>query len=201
MAAAIALLGTAVVALAIGAALLNSANAQTQRERDLARQNFDTARHAVNDYLTRVGRNPVLKEQGLHDLRQELLEAALHYYQDFLRQQGEAPDVRAAAADAYGRVGDIHREQGRFNEAIAAYDRALSLVPDSSNSIRAALARLSMETSRITALTPLGRFDEGIAAYERASASQTHDGAAEFGAALLALCNAGADAYTRSGRE
>ena len=56
-----------------------------------------------------------------------------------------------------------------------------------------------METSRITALTPLGRFDEGIAAYERASASQTHDGAAEFGAALLALCNAGADAYTRSG--
>ena len=44
MAAAIALLGTAVVALAIGAALLNSANAQTQRERDLARQNFDTAR-------------------------------------------------------------------------------------------------------------------------------------------------------------
>ena len=123
MAAAIALLGTAVVALAIGAALLNSANAQTQRERDLARQNFDTVRHAVNDYLTRVGRNPVLKEQGLHDLRQELLEAALHYYQDFLRQQGEAPDVRAAAADAYGRVGDIHREQGRFNEAIAAYDK------------------------------------------------------------------------------
>ena len=106
--------------------------------------------------------------------------------------------MRAAAADAYGRVGDIHREQGRLNEAIAADQRALQPAAHSPNSTRAAPVRLSMETSRITARTPLGRFDEGIAAYVGALASQTHDGAAEFGAALLALCNAGADAYTRS---
>jgi serine/threonine-protein kinase len=56
---------------------LSAANAQTRRERDLARQNFDLARRAVDDYLTCVGQNPLLKELGLHELRQELLEAAL----------------------------------------------------------------------------------------------------------------------------
>jgi eukaryotic-like serine/threonine-protein kinase len=68
---------------------LREANARTLRERDLARQNFDLARRAVDDYLTRVGQNPLLKEQGLHDLRHELLEAALTYYRDFLRQRAE----------------------------------------------------------------------------------------------------------------
>ena len=71
---------------------LREANAQTLRERDLARQNFDLARGAVDDYLTRIGQNPLLKEQGFHALRQELLEAALGYYHDFLRQRGDDPN-------------------------------------------------------------------------------------------------------------
>src|SRR5262249_35030514 len=127
VAAAVALLATAVVALSAGTVLLGRANARAERERDLARPHFATARRAVDGYLTRVGGHPLLREQGLHDLRQELLEAALGYYQDFLRQQGDAPGVRAEAAAAYERVGDIHQELGRFGEAVAAYDQGLAL--------------------------------------------------------------------------
>ena len=101
---------------------------QTLRERDLARQNFDLARRAVDDYLTRVGQNPLLKEQGLHDLRQELLEAALGYYRDFLRQRGDDPRLTAEAAAAHERVGDILIELGRFGDALAALRRALALI-------------------------------------------------------------------------
>src|SRR5262249_12740448 len=93
---------------------LRAANEQTRQGRDLARhhfelaqQNFVLARKAVDDYLSRVGQNPLLKEQGLHALRQELLEAALGYYRDFLRQRGDDPSLRADAAAAQERVGDI----------------------------------------------------------------------------------------------
>ena len=99
---------------------LREANARTLHERDLARQNFDLARKAVDDYLTRVGQNPLLKEQGLHDLRQELLEAALGYYRDFLRQRGDDPTLKADAAAAHERVGDILIELGRYGDALAA---------------------------------------------------------------------------------
>ena len=107
---------------------LREANAQTRHERDLARQNFDLARKAVNDYLIRVGQNALLKEQGLHELRQELLEAALGYYRDFLRQRGADPSLRADAAAAHERVGDILIELGRPGDALAAYDQALALI-------------------------------------------------------------------------
>ena len=85
----VALAGTgAVLAVQTRANLdLRAANEQTRQERDLARQNFELARRPVDDYLTRVGQNPLLKEQGLHELRQELLGAALTYYRDFLRQR------------------------------------------------------------------------------------------------------------------
>ncbi len=48
---------------------LRVAQERTRRERDVARQNFDLARRAVDDSLTRVGENPLLEEHGLHDLR------------------------------------------------------------------------------------------------------------------------------------
>jgi tetratricopeptide (TPR) repeat protein len=200
VAAGLALLSTAVVALTAGTALLNSANDRAQRERDLARRNFRTARQTVDDYLTRVGRNPLLKEQGLHDLRQELLEAALRYYQDFLRQQGTAPGVRAEAAAAFERVGDIHKEQGRFEEAIADYDRGIALARSSPDGPGRAIGLLRMHAERIAALVPLGRFDEGIAAYNQAIGTTRHDNAGEVGATLIQLHNAGAEAYSRSGR-
>jgi serine/threonine-protein kinase len=122
----VALLGTATV-LAVQTranADLRAANQQTLRERDLEQQNFDLARKAVDDYLTRVGENPLLKEQGLHELRQELLGAALTYYRDFLRQRSDDPSLRVETAAAHERVGDILIELGRAGDALAAYDQA-----------------------------------------------------------------------------
>src|SRR5262249_31476953 len=126
----VALLGTATV-LAVQTQAnrdLLAANKQTLRERDLARQNFDLARKALDDYFTRVGQNPLLKEQALHELRKELLEAALGYYREFLRQQGDDPRVRSDAAAAHERVGDIQIELGHPSEALAAYAQALALI-------------------------------------------------------------------------
>jgi serine/threonine-protein kinase len=126
----VALAGTAsVLAVQTQANLdLLEANARTLHERDLAQRNFELARGAVDDFLTRVNQNPLLKEHGLHDLRQDLLEAALKYYGEFLAQRGDDPTLKVDAATAHERVGDILSELGRAGDALGAYDRALALV-------------------------------------------------------------------------
>jgi serine/threonine-protein kinase len=198
VAAGVALLAAAVVGLAAGAIVLQRANARTQRERDLAQYHFRTARKAVDDYLTKVGKNPLLKESGLHDLRRELLEAALSYYQDFLKQEMSDARVRAEAALAYEHVGDIQKELGQFEASLAAYDKGLSLVdrPDQT------AARLRMEGSRIAVLPPLGRSEEGFAAFER-TIQPFRDGrptSEELQPVLMKLYNAAVEAYSRAGK-
>jgi serine/threonine-protein kinase len=151
---------------------LRDANARALGQRDLARQNFGLARRAVDDYLSKVGESPLLKEQGLHNLRQELLEAALVYYREFLHQQGENPEVRAEAAAAHERVGHILIELGRPADAVAAYDQALALFDPL---IRAhpgdpttATARVRLLAGRLRALSDGGWYPQAIETFDRA---------------------------------
>jgi serine/threonine-protein kinase len=157
---------------------LRQANAQTRRERDLARRNFDLAqqnfelaRKAVDDYLTRVGQNPLLKEQGLHALRQELLELALGYYRDFLAQRSDDPSLRVETAAAHQRVGDIQIELGQPGEALAAYDQALALIEplvrERPGDLVLATAQVRLEAGRLQALKVGSRYPEAISAFER----------------------------------
>ena len=98
--------------------------AEAQRRR--AEVNFDLAREAVDDYLTTVSQNTLLKSElpGLQPLRKELLEKALRYYQEFLRQRGDDPAQREATAAAFYRVGDITGEIGAKPAALEALGRA-----------------------------------------------------------------------------
>jgi tetratricopeptide (TPR) repeat protein len=140
--------------------------------RDQAQQNFVLARKAVDDYLSRVGQNPLLKEQGLHDLRQELLEAALGYYRNFLRRQGGNPAVRADAAAAHERVGDVMIELGRPDDALAGYDQALALIEplvrERPGDPLPATARVRLQAGRLQALRDISdRYDDAIAIFDR----------------------------------
>jgi serine/threonine-protein kinase len=173
----VALAGTAtVLALQTQAnRALHEANRQTLRERDMARQNFDLARKAVDDYLTRVGENPLLKEHGLHDLRQELLGAALEYYREFLRQQGDDPRVRSDAAAAHERVGDIQIELGHPSEALAAYDQALALINpllrERPRDPLLATAQVRLEAGRLQALKDVAaRYGYAIVIFDQVKA-------------------------------
>jgi serine/threonine-protein kinase len=154
---------------------LRRASERTRRERDLARQNFDLARRAVDDYLTRIGQNPLLKERGLHDLRQELLEAALHYYGDFLGQRGDDPGLRAEAAAAHERVGDILIELGRPGDALAAYNQALALLDplarDRPGDPVVATARVRLHAGRLQALRIAGSYSDALAAFDLVTGS------------------------------
>jgi serine/threonine-protein kinase len=133
---AVALLLAAVVALSAGTLLLGRANARTEeqrqlagRQRDLAEANFHRARQVVDDYLTQVGEHYLLKSQlpGLQPLRKELLSTALKYYQGFVEQHTDDPNLQAELARAYYRVGTITKDVGTGEDALRALARSRDL--------------------------------------------------------------------------
>jgi serine/threonine protein kinase/tetratricopeptide (TPR) repeat protein len=93
-----------------------------------ADDNFRTARKTVDDYLLTVSGSAALRHDlpGLKKFRGELLEKALTYYQEFLRQHGNDPLVRVEAAKADYMVGLVYHELGLMPEAEAADNRAVA---------------------------------------------------------------------------
>jgi serine/threonine-protein kinase len=190
VAGAAALLLTAVLALALGVVLLEQAAARTerqrrraeenfaeaQRQRDLARANFRMARRAVDDYFVQVSENTLLNapQPGLQPLREQLLKSALKYYQEFVRQDGEDPELRAQLADAYYRVGRITAEVGSRADALTAFQRArdlyqgLARAHPQQTAFRVELVRTYRAIGRVEGW--LGRLAEAGASYQQAVA-------------------------------
>jgi serine/threonine protein kinase len=75
-----------------------------------AEEHFAKARAAVNDYLTAVSEDERLKAPGLQALRIQLLQSALQFYQQFLKERGTDPTLRRELAGIYFKVGDVYRD-------------------------------------------------------------------------------------------
>jgi serine/threonine-protein kinase len=169
-----ALLVTAVVALTGGTLLLSAANRRTHEQRDRADENFRQARQAVDTYLTLVSEEPMLNAPGLHSLREKLLRSALSYYQTFVEQHGDDPQLRTELAEAYQRLGRITAEIGSrsdakelLSKAIALYDELLHTYPADAN-LRAGLARCHFRLANLQVFT--GQPKEGEQSAEAAIA-------------------------------
>ena len=137
-------------------------DAKVQRNR--AEANFAKARAAVDDYLTRISESRLLQVPGMQPLRRDLLQSALGFYRDFLKERGDDPTIRAGLAAAHLRVGKILHELGQRDEAKAAFRQARDLyravvnrAPDD-RELRGGLAE---------ALDGAGESDEAIAIWER----------------------------------
>ena len=108
--------------------------------------NFAKARAAVDNYLTKVSESQLLQVPGLQPLRRDLLQSAMGFYQDFLKERSDDPSLRAELAATQVRVGRIYTDLGLAAErrailetAVAAYEAALAKAPRDL-AIRAALA-------------------------------------------------------------
>ena len=84
----------------------------------------------MEDYLTSVSENTLLKQQDsvdIRSLRQELLNTALKYYKNFVNQRSNDPNLRQQLANAYFRVGEITQEIDSRVEAIEAFHSAQTI--------------------------------------------------------------------------
>jgi serine/threonine-protein kinase len=152
-----------------------TARAEASGQRDRAEANFRMARQAVEDYLTRVSENVLLKaqdRQDLRELRKQLLEDALRYYQRFIDQGDSAPGRRADLAEAYAKVAFITEEIGSTAEALEAVEHARALAEQlHEEDARSPEARERLGTilNQVAALRrSLGAMDAALAASSRA---------------------------------
>jgi serine/threonine-protein kinase len=172
-----ALLVTAVVGLTIGAVLLGQANARIEREheemqaqrdradenfqtaqaqRDRADANFQKAQKAVDDYLTQVSENTLLKSPlpGLQPLRKQLLQAALTYYESFAAEHREDPALQAELARVHARAGEIAVDLGSEAEGSRSLRAARDLLEKLAREqpeqpgLRAELAHVYLQLAR-----------------------------------------------------
>jgi eukaryotic-like serine/threonine-protein kinase len=128
-AAVVALVGISMAAT-IGIVVVDRARRREAEVRKEAEANFLMAQRAVDDYLTSVSENTLLKQQesvDIRSLRYELLNNALDYYKSFVSQRRDDPSLRRQLANAYYRVGEIKREIGSLPEAIGAFQSARAL--------------------------------------------------------------------------
>ncbi len=118
------------LAATVATALIEGGRRREETARKDAETNFLLAEQAVDDYLTSVSENTLLKQQDsvdIRSLRQELLTSALKYYKSFMNQRGNDPRLRRQLANAYYRVGEITMVIGSRSEAIEAYRSAQAL--------------------------------------------------------------------------
>jgi serine/threonine-protein kinase len=152
VAAAAALLVTALIALGASNVLIGREKARTERQRRAALANFVEAerqraaalrqRAAAEAQRDRAGRNlevarNVVEEmyaqvaaalddrRGMDAYQRDLLQKALRFYRAFALPQSREPGVRFEAGRAAWRAGDILQRIGQLKEAEAAYAQAL----------------------------------------------------------------------------
>jgi tetratricopeptide (TPR) repeat protein/tRNA A-37 threonylcarbamoyl transferase component Bud32 len=147
VAAAAVLLVSAVLGLSAGTLLLSRANARTQEQRDRAEANFAEARLAAaraekalaSEASARRQTRKALDEMSsqvvadwlsqkdlkLDSAREKFLNNSLAYYRAFAEEAGESEEVRAGAADAYLRIGELQLKLARLPDAEQADRKAV----------------------------------------------------------------------------
>ena len=101
-----------------------NAKAAADKARAAAFKSYQQARAAVDAYFTHVSESQLLDVPGLKPLRRELLQLALQYYQGFIDESRDDPQLAIGHAEALFRVARIKDEIESGDRARAAYEIA-----------------------------------------------------------------------------
>ncbi len=145
---------------------------RTIEEKGRADENLARARNAVKEFLIKTSDNPVLKTGDFQQLRKELLETAIPFYLEFVRQKQDDPDLEAERGEVFGELGFVHRELGNLPQAVADFDQAESIFQQLSTTFpERPLYRLHLADAKISRgdnLVDQGKVDPAEQAYRQA---------------------------------
>jgi serine/threonine protein kinase len=107
---------------------LKAAVTAKEEKRKEANDNLRLARLAIDDYATKVSTSKSLRAHDLEALRKELLQSAVSFYQKFLRQRPDDPDLQEEYAQAFQRLAWLTWEMGTKEESIQSFRQADTLL-------------------------------------------------------------------------
>jgi tetratricopeptide (TPR) repeat protein len=163
----------------------------------------------VDRFFTQVGESPKLKARGMEKFREDLLQNAKEFYDRFIRERLDAPEVRQDLGSAHVRLAKIHQALGDFAGAKTLSEKAIAILEE--------LARAQPDVAEYqrdlaagyfelgVVYFDLGDFEQAEAAYQQAMAIQTKLAAddpvaAEYRRALATTQNALGRLYVRAGQ-
>jgi serine/threonine-protein kinase len=100
---------------------------KAEKQWQRAEAHFQSALAAVEKMLARVSEEHLADEPRMELVRRRLLQDALRFYQRFLQEKGNDPEVRWQTASTYLRIGDIQKRLGQHPAAEQAYRAAIPL--------------------------------------------------------------------------
>ncbi len=146
--------------------------ASEQLARQEADANFQNARKAVDDYLTKVSEETLLNQPGMQHLRRSLLEDSRRYHEEFLGQRADDPKLQIDVAASYHRLGLIDERLGERQQAIDNFQRAAKiqrkLAEEDSSDDKALNALGTTLVAHGSTLYAMLRFDEALEMFQQA---------------------------------
>ncbi len=101
---------------------------RAEQEMKRAEASFQMARETVDRFFTQVGENPRFKSQGMEKFRRDLLQNAKEFYERFIQEHLDTPEVRHDLGLAHVRLARIHRALGDFAAARALSQKAIEML-------------------------------------------------------------------------
>jgi serine/threonine protein kinase/tetratricopeptide (TPR) repeat protein len=165
----------AVAGMTVGLVHARRAEARARDDRNRAEaararadQNLRRAREAVDQYLQKVEDNPALRRGNFHELRKQLLAAAVPFLEEFVKEKSDDWLVRCEQGLAYFRLALVRHEMGEREAAVRDYtacrDIYVQLVADDPGYARHRYKLAAIHNNLSTLLGDLGRHDEAAAA-------------------------------------
>jgi tetratricopeptide (TPR) repeat protein len=112
--------------LATAVSIWQAVRATRAERRALA--GFRMARDAVDRSFTQVSQSPLLKARGLEAFRRGQLGNAREFYERFVRERFDTPEVRHDLGLAHLRLAEIDRELGNYDDAEESAGRAIAIL-------------------------------------------------------------------------
>lgn len=116
--------------------------------RDRAELNFRAAQEAVDTMMTRIAEERLEFDPKLEELRRDVLNRAVQFYDQFLDQAGDDAQTRRQTALALSRVAMLRGKLGQRDEAEEAYRRAVALLDQPEDERRQAAVQMDLARLR-----------------------------------------------------
>jgi serine/threonine protein kinase len=121
----------------VSAVLIWRERAEALRQRDEARSqrreaeaHFRKARQAVDHSFTLMSESTLLNHPTLEPLRKQLLQSAVRYYEEFVREHADDPELQAELAAAYFRITNMIYALGTGEDTLTPFEKGVTVMED-----------------------------------------------------------------------
>ncbi|MHC4452170.1 MAG: protein kinase domain-containing protein, partial [Planctomycetota bacterium] len=109
---------------------VSTAYRETEAQRRRAESDFARARRAVKQMLAQAGAEELSDVPLMEPVRRKLLEGAIDFYEEWLSEARDDPELRAEVAGAYEDLADVKRLLGDYEAAVVDYSLAAEHADD-----------------------------------------------------------------------